>query len=367
MTIEAVSPAAEVGAGTAGMLTPPKDQAPPGESARSRALDVTVVLLDDGLSSTAIMPVEIFHSVGALWQILHDQPVEPAFRVTTASLDGGPVRSAYGLDLQPAKAISEVERSDIVIVPTSGRQWNAKLIENSVLLPWLQAQYDDGAYVAGACMGAAYLAAAGLLDGRTATTHWAICEQFATRYPQVNWRPDLVVTEDSRVLCSGGVYAAIDVSLYLVEKLCGHEMAVQCSKALLLPMPRTHQTGYAMLPLSPPHGDDRIRQAETYIQASFKEDVSTEALARQAGLGLRTFARRFKAATGRHPAGYLQAVRIETAKAMIERETQPIQVVSAAVGYDDVAFFRGLFTRATGMTPAEYRGHFGPMAVRRQA
>ncbi|HLZ75859.1 GlxA family transcriptional regulator [Phenylobacterium sp.] len=327
--------------------------------------DVTVVLLDDGLSSTAIMPVEIFHCAGALWNALHGRPAEPAFRVTTASLDGGPVRSPYGLDLQPAKAMADVEHSDIVIVPTSGLQWNAKLLENSVLPPWLKAQYEAGAYVAGTCMGAAYLAEAGLLDGRTGTTHWAISGQFAARYPRVNWRPDLFVTEDSRVLCSGGVYAAIDVSLYLVEKLCGHEVAVQCAKALLLPMPRTHQSGYAMLPLSPPHGDEKIRAAEAYLQVAYRDDVSTETLAGQANLGARTFARRFKAATGRHPAAYLQAVRIETAKAMIERDSDPIQAVSSAVGYDDVAFFRGLFKRSTGMTPAEYRAHFGPMSVRR--
>jgi transcriptional regulator GlxA family with amidase domain len=214
-------------------------------------------------------------------------------------------------------------------------------------------------------MGAAYLAEAGLLDGRIATTHWAFCERFAEHWPQVNWRPELLVTEDSRVLCSGGVYAAIDVSLYLVEKLCGHEIAVQCAKALLLPMPRTHQSGYAMLPLSPPHGDDRIRAAETYMQGAFRDDLSSETLAREAGLGVRTFARRFKAATGRHPAAYLQAIRIETAKAMIERQSDPIQAISSAVGYDDVAFFRGLFKRATGMTPAEYRAQFGPLNVRR--
>jgi transcriptional regulator GlxA family with amidase domain len=81
------------------------------------------------------------------------------------------------------------------------------------------------------------------------------------------------------------------------------------------------------------------------------------------GLGERTFVRRFKAATGRLPASYLQAVRIETAKAMLERESEPIQRVSSAVGYDDVAFFRSLFKRTTGMTPAEYRAHFGPMSV----
>ncbi|HEY0437222.1 MAG TPA: DJ-1/PfpI family protein, partial [Phenylobacterium sp.] len=293
-------------------------------------LEVTVVLLDDGMSSTAIMPVEIFHSAGGLWHDLHARPGAPAFRVTTVSVSGGEVRSPYGLMLRPQAGLDDIEHTDIIIVATSGLQWNAKLVENSALVPWLRQHYGNGAYVAGVCMGAAYLAQAGLLDGRMATTHWAIAEQFAAHWPQVLWRPDLLVTEDSRVLCSGGVYAAIDVSLYLVEKLCGHEVAVQTAKSLLLPIPRSHQSGYAVLPLSPPHSDERIRAAEMFLQASFKDDISTETLARRAGLSHRTFARRFKAATGKLPAAYLQAVRIETAKSMLERDNMAIQTVSSA-------------------------------------
>ncbi len=330
-------------------------------------LDVTVVLLDDGLASTAVVPVEIFHAAGALWNDLHDRPSEPPFRVRTVSLDGGPVRSPYRLGLIPEGAIDDVERTDLVIVPTSGLDLDLKLVENSALLPWLRRHYDQGAYVAGVCMGAAYLAEAGLLDGRLATTHWAVCDRIAARYPQVRWRPELFVTEDSRALCSGGLYASIDLSLYLVEKFCGHEVAVQCAKALLLPMPRIHQSGYAMLPVSRPHDDQRIRAAEAYLQANFHKDVSTPSLAGQAGLGERTFVRHFKAATGRQPAAYLQALRIEAAKAMLERDARPIQSISSEVGYDDVAFFRGLFKRATGMTPAEYRAHFAPMSVRGEA
>ncbi len=330
-------------------------------------LDVTVVLLDDGLSSMGVIPVEIFHSAGALWNALHGRPAEPLFRVRTVSLDGGPIRSACGFSITPDCAMAEVERSDLVIVPTSGLEVDLKLAENSALLPWLRRHYEQGAYVASICMGAVYLAEAGLLDGRMATTHWAVCDDFASRYPKVRWRPDLFITEDSRVLCSGGVYASIDLSLYLVEKLCGHETAMQCAKALLLPMPRTHQSGYAVLPVSRPHGDERIRAAETLLQANFHKAVTTQALADHAGLAERTFVRRFKAATGRPPAGYLQALRIEAAKTMLERDAKPIQSISADVGYDDVAFFRSLFKRSLGMTPAEYRAHFAPMSVRGQA
>ena len=213
-------------------------------------------------------------------------------------------------------------------------------------------------------MGAAYLAEAGLLDGKVATTHWAVSDDLERRYPKVRWRPDLFVTEDSRLLCSGGLFAAMDLSLYMVEKLCGHELSVQTARAMLLPMPRMNQSGYAVLPVSRPHDNPRIRAVEGWLQNNFRTNVSTQELADRAGLAVRTFVRHFKAATGSLPAAYVQAVRIEAAKAMLERDTKPIQRVSSDVGYDDVAFFRGLFKRATGMTPAEYRAQFAPLAVR---
>ncbi|MDP3736521.1 MAG: helix-turn-helix domain-containing protein [Hyphomonadaceae bacterium] len=327
-----------------------------------RMLDVCVVLLDDGYASTALIPVEVFHSAGALWRRLRGETPEPRFRVTTASISGGPVRSPYGgLSMNPERRLADVMHADIVVVSASGGLPEPR---NSALSPWLKARYVSGAYLAGVCTGAGYLAETGLLDGKRATTHWAMSSGFEERYPDVDWRPDLMVTEDSRLLCSGGVTASSDISLYLVEKLCGHEIAVHTAKALLLAMPRMHQSGYAVLPLSPVHTDDRIRAAETLIQAKFREALSTEELAGEARMSGRTFLRRFKAATGKVPAAYLQAVRIEAAKAILEREALPVQAISARVGYDDVSFFRMLFKRTTGMTPAEYRAHFAGITAR---
>lgn len=328
-------------------------------------LNVTVILLDDGYASTALMPIEVFHSAGTLWRELRGEAPEPRFRVTTASIDGKPVRSPYaGLSMSPETSVAAIDRTDIAIIPTSGLCFNEKLIENNALLPWLQKQHAHGAYLAGVCMGAAYLAEAGLLDGRQATTHWAIAAEFRKRWTKVDWRPEMFVTEDSRLLCSGGLTAAADVSLYLVEKLCGHEIAVQTAKSLLLTMPRTHQSGYAVLPFSPSHDDDRVQAAERYIQTNFKDVLTSEAIASHVAMSSRTLIRRFKAATGRLPGAYLQAVRIEAAKAMLESDDAPIQAVAFAVGYDDVAHFRELFKRLTGMTPAEYRAHFAELRVR---
>jgi transcriptional regulator GlxA family with amidase domain len=328
-------------------------------------LDVTVVLFDDGYASTALMPIEVFHSAGALWRELKGEDPQPRFRVTTVSLDGRPVRAPYaGLMMTPECGIADVEHSDIVIVPTSGLTIDDKLVANSALVPWLRKHHQAGAYLASVCMGAMYLAETGLLDGRRATTHWALSAEFQRRYPKVEWCSDLFVTEDNRLLCSGGVTAAADVSLYLVEKLCGHEVAVQTAKSLLLSMPRTHQSGYAVLPLSPAHDDDRIRAVESELKERYCEPLSNEYLAGRAGMSERTFLRRFKAATGRVPAAYLQAVRVETAKAMLERDSTPVQSIATAVGYLDVSFFRMVFKRLTGMTPAEYRARFAVHTVR---
>lgn len=339
----------------------------PARKLPERKLDVCVVLLDDGYASTALMPIEVFHSAGALWRELKGESPEPRFRVTTASLTGQPIRSPYGgMSITPETCINDVERADIIIVPTSGLQLDEKLIENSALLPWLRRHYAAGAYVAGVCMGAAYLAEAGLLDGKRATTHWAAAPDIMRRWPNVLWQPDLFVTEDRRALCSGGLTAAADVSLYLVEKLCGHEIALQTAKALLLTMPRTHQSGYAVLPLSPPHEDDKIRVVEAFLQERYGETHSNEALAESIAMSERAFLRRFKAATGKAPAAYLQAVRVEAAKVMLERDATSVQLVSEAVGYHDPSFFRTVFKRETGMTPAEYRARFSAIGVRQR-
>ncbi len=332
-------------------------------------LDVAVILLNDNYASTAIGPIEVFHSAGLLWNTLNGAPANPAFRVSIASLDGQAVQSPYALKLLAQVSIRRLRHADIVIVPSCGLDLDSQLARHGALLPWLQKQAARGAHIAGICTGVAYLAEAGLLDGRQATTHWAMAETFRQRYPKVDWHPDAFITDDRRMLCSGGVYASMDLSLYLVEKFCGHEVALQCAKALLINMPRASQAGYAVLPLARPHDDAKVRTAEAYLQKNYARGISFEVLAQDLGMSPRNFTRRFKSATGRLPGSYLQAMRVAIAKEMLEGGARSVQVVSAAVGYDDAAFFRGLFKRATGMTPGEYRENFagrGGLGARRQ-
>jgi transcriptional regulator GlxA family with amidase domain len=328
---------------------------------RARPIDVTVVLLDGGYASTAIGPLEVFHSAGLLWNWLKGEPHEPRFRVRVASPGGRMVKSLCNLGIKPECALEDVRRTDIVVISASAWDLQEKIMRHTSIIAWLKKMHEQGAYLAAVCSGAAYVAETGLMDGREATTHWGVVDALRERYPNVRWRPEHFVTEDGRICCSGGVYASIDISLYLVEKFCGHDIALKCAKSLLVGLPRTSQSGYSIVPISRPHSDTRIRKAEEHLRTHFRDDVGIEALAKRAAMSPRTFIRRFKAATGRLPGEYSQMLRISAARDMLEKDTLPVQEVSERVGYTDLGFFRELFRRHTGMTPAEYRSRFAPM------
>lgn len=321
--------------------------------------DVTVVLVAGGMPSTAVAPLEVFSTAGVLWNQMRGKTPSPYFRVQTASQDGRAVRTAVNLSLDPVCALDGIESTDIVIVSAVGADLDTACAANEPLYPWLRDQYERGAIIAGVCAGAGLVAQAGLLDGRPGTTHWGVAEACRRRYPRVHWQPERLITESDRVLCSGGVYASVDLSLYLVEKFCGHAVSVETARALLLETPRTWQNGYAAEPPDTVHDDARIRAAQEWLFRHFTDAVRIEALAEQVGMSPRTFARRFKLATGETPLGYLHRLRINAARHLLEDDLKTIREVALAVGYDDIAYFRRLFRRYAGASPRDYRARFG--------
>lgn len=332
-------------------------------------IDATVLMLEGGFASTAIGPMDVFRSAGVLWNLLNGEAPRPCFRVTTASFDGSPVRSGEHVSLAPAHALAEIRRTDLVLVPAAGLDFETLIAtgfdiddgvaRNARVIPWLQQQAAQGAQIAGVCSGVALLAAAGLLDGKRATTHWALAEHCRRRFPQVDWRPEYLVTDAAGIYCGGGVNAASDLSLYLVEKFCGREIATRCAKAMLIEMPRIWQVAFAHLDVKAQHADEAILRAQEWIHENYDKEIRLEELAHRIGMSPRNFIRRFKAAAGQTPLAYLQNLRIAAAKRLLENGRSTIQEIGSAVGYDDTIFFRSLFRRHTGVTPTEYRQRFG--------
>ena len=229
----------------------------------------------------------------------------------------------------------------------------------------LQHHAARGTAIAGVCTGVAMLAEAGLLDGRPATTHWAIADQFRKRYPKVDWKPELFFTESDNIYCGGGVYAALDLCLYLVERFAGYEVAKQCGRALLIDAPRTWQVSFSAPMLKQQHHDEKILPVQEYLHENFNVHVSIDELAQHAGMSTRNFTRRFRQATGEPPIAYLHKLRINCARQLLETDFKSVQQICYEVGYEDVPFFRKIFKRYTGLAPKEYKQRFSGQRVRR--
>lgn len=324
---------------------------------------VTILLLEKSFMSTVVGPMEIFQQAGVAWNYMTEQPINPQFKVTIASLDGKPVTGAGGLTIMPKCSIDEIKKTDLILVSSVGVDMGNILSRHAMAIPWLKQWHARGVTIASICSGAYVLAEAGLLDGKEATTHWGYAEQFQAKYPKVKLRPEKLVTDEGNVLCCGGVNAALDLSLYLVEKYCGHEIAMQTAKSLLIETARSSQAGFATLAFNKRHADKVIIDAQNWIEKNYVQDFSFDALAEQMNMSSRNFMRRFKVATEDTPLSYLQRVRIDAAKAALEQGGKSIEMVSNEVGYADVAFFRTLFRRHVGINPKIYKEKFAPMRL----
>jgi transcriptional regulator GlxA family with amidase domain len=322
-------------------------------------INVTVLFLDETFSSTAIGPMEVFRHAGTLWNNFTGMPPVCHFRVTTASVDGRAVRCDGPIHIQPAVALKDVRNTDLIFLPSTGLSMDDAVERNAPVVPWLLRWHKRGAAIASVCSGAGLVAATGLLDGKRATTNWSLAERFREKYPQVRWMPELMVTEDHGFYCGGGVNASLDLSLYLVERFCGHDVAMQSAKAMLIEMPRAWQAGFAIVPLKTVHSDEAISAAQEWLHKNFQRTFPLETPAEHVGMSLRNFVRRFKKATGDSPLIYLQKLRVAAAKRLLENDHRTMPEISDAVGYQDVVFFRKIFQRHTGVSPSAYRQRFG--------
>ena len=206
------------------------------------------------------------------------------------------------------------------------------------------------------------LAEAGLLDGRTATTHWAFQALLRQRYPRVRLAPQAILVDQGRIVTAGGATSFVNLALFLVERLLGQDVAWASSRMFLVDPNKSPQGAYAAFSTQKDHDDEPILHAQEIIEKEISNAPAIDELAHRVSLSRRTFVRRFHLATGNAPRDYIQRVRVEAAKRALERGDL-VGSVAGHVGYDDAVAFRKLFVRLAGLTPAEYRSRYGPRAA----
>lgn len=288
---------------------------------------------------------------------------ERLFDCQIVTLDDEPVRAYNGALITPTVA-RETFAAEVVVIGSGVEavgepdRVGRYLEKVRALNPWLIAAAERGALLASVCTGSFIFAEAGLLDGQVATTHWRAAPLFRQRYPHLRLEEDQLLVDNGQVICAGGASAFIDLCLYLVERLSSPAVALACTKLLVLDGRRVEQTPYMSFYGSKAHNDVAIQKAQHWLEEHYAEPIAIDDVAEIAALGTRTFKRRFKEATGETPLNYLQQLRVEAAKHLLESSREQTSQIIWQVGYEDASSFRRLFKRTAGCTMEQYRKRF---------
>ena len=315
------------------------------------------------MATTIFGPMDILNQAGRLWNRVSKSPQIPFFDVSIASADGMPIQCLNKVLIQPHCSIESIQKTDLII--SASATYIEEILQTSPeLLPWIRRQYDQGAHVASICTGVFLLAETGLLDGKSATLHWGFTEMFRRKYPQVNLKIDKMFIDQGRLYCSAGVNAGMDLSLYLVEKFCDRQTAVQCAKTMILDLGREVQTPYISYLFPKEHGDPLVVKAQEWMEQNYTQPIDYDRVAEKFRMSRRSLERRFKQATGVTPLGYLQQLRVESAKGLLEDGSRTFNEITYLVGYEDIPFFRKVFIKLTGLRPKEYQQRFTGYATK---
>ncbi|MFG2909410.1 GlxA family transcriptional regulator [Kitasatospora sp. NPDC048286] len=316
-----------------------------------RARNVVIVLFEGVQSLDVTGPLEVFAGAGKA----SGQP--DAYRVTTASPGGGPVRSHSGLRLLPDADLAEVGPVHTLLVPGG----EGTKLADPALVARIRELAGRAERVVSVCTGAFLLAEAGLLAGRRATTHWAYGEELARRFPDVEVDPDPIHVRDGNVATSAGVTAGIDLALALVEEDLGRETALLVARHLVVFLRRPgNQAQFSTQLAAQVAARQPLREVQRWIAEHPEGDLSVEALACRSALSPRHFARAFAAEVGVTPGRYVDGVRLEAARRLLEDTDDGVEEIARSCGYGTPEAMRRAFVRALAAPPAEYRRRFRP-------
>ena len=289
------------------------------------------------------------------------RPLEWSF----VSARGGTVSASNGIifDTQP---LDSAKPFDIVVVPAihypGYKPFVRFLDQQTTIYGWLRSQWKAGAWIGANCTGTFLLAQSGLLDGRAATTTWWLDRLFRARYPKVDLHYRSVLAEAERLQCAGATSTYLLQAVRLVAHFLGSRLASQCAKSMLIDVSHTGHIPYLPLLTEPAHDDATVERAQDWLQRNMADDIAMSDLARALSVSERTLVRRFGKACGQTPLKYLQMVRLDAARSLLEAGTMSVQSIVKRVGYNDASSFSRLFRQSYGFSPGEYRQRFHPGA-----
>lgn len=325
---------------------------------------ITIIVPDGQSNLSTIASIvgtyEIFTRANGHWE---ETDREKPFRIELAGVSENAEVYDGLFSVKPQIHISAIRQTHLIIIPSLVRDYREALAGNQALINWIEQQYIGGAEIASMCTGAFMLAAAGLLDGRSCSTHWSAEDAFRALFPKVNLQTDKLITDENGIYTNGGAYSFLNLVIYLVEKYYDRQTAIYCAKIFQIEMDRQSQSAFTIFRGQKQHGDEMVIEAQAYIESRLHEKISVEELSSRFAVGRRNFDRRFIKATGNTPLEYAQRVKVESAKKAFETTRKTINEVMYDVGYSDIKAFREVFKKITGISPVEYRNKYNKEAL----
>ena len=314
---------------------------------------ISLLAVDQMLSSSVAMPLEMLEAARARLRVAGDDRANFQVDVLAESLQ--PLTMLGGFQIRPSKTLPDVAHTDLIVVPALWRNPRPQLRVLAGTIDWLARQYRAGASIIAVGTGVCLLAEAGILDGKPATTHWRYLDQFARDFPRVQWQRQHLLTQAGRLYCAASVNSGADLMVHFIGLQYGRELALQVEQQFSPEVRNPFEKRVFYAGQAHQHPDEAIALAQTWLQQNMQQPLNLLALAQAAGLSKRQFDRRFQAVTGQTPGQYLQQLRCEAARDLLQNSNLSIGDVAAAVGYSDGGYFTRIFRRLAGQTPGDFR------------
>jgi transcriptional regulator GlxA family with amidase domain len=315
--------------------------------------NISILLLEQSLVSSISLPIEMLNAANEMVRG-KNRRIKP-INLQLVSYKKGPVASSSGLILYATSTFAEITDSDLVILPALWRNPIKALRQHQAILPWLKTLAQKESLMCAVGTSSYFLAEAGLLDHKPATTHWLYGKQFAKRYPQVELKQQYLITQADNIYCAGSVNSVADLMVHLIIQFYGDSIAKQVEGQFSPEIRRPFEShAYAQFDTSL-HQDESIILAQEWLQSHSQEDVVFSDLAQHVQLSLRTLNRRFKQAVGITAGEYLQNLRLNNAKELLRTSNLTIAEVAESCGYQNSSYFCARFKKVMTQTPLAYR------------
>ncbi|MBX2807749.1 MAG: helix-turn-helix domain-containing protein [Cellvibrionaceae bacterium] len=314
---------------------------------------VVFILSEHMLATSTHWPADIFVAANQAAKRLC--PGKSPFNLITAAVTPQPIHCHSGIALTPTHRLEDIETAAIIYLPALWRNPRPIIQKSGALLQWLQQQFARGAMISGVGTGCCFMAEAGLLNNKPATTHWYYFDRFQQDYPQVQLKRQHFITQAGKLYCAASINSLADLTIHFIQRFYNQAVAGHIQQHFSHEMRRPYESLSYLEEHNSNHPDETILQAQLWLQNHVEKPLTVDVMAKQFGMSERNFSRRFKTATGKTPNSYLQHLRLGMAQELLQSSNLSIGDIADRVGYSDVSYFSQLFRQTWSVTPRQYR------------